>query len=142
MLYAHLEGFARVAFEEYAAAVNTAKVPISSAKKELAAACLAYEFRVYRGSDPGDPHDLEGNRARQVQKDAQLVEKIMGLQGAPVILDIDMVSSADSNLSPVVLHRNLALLGLDGSEFYRFISVLNGLLNFRNNVAHGPMALL
>ena len=54
MLYAHLEGFSKFTLEQYAATVNDAHVPISAAKKELAAACLAVDFRTYRASDIGD----------------------------------------------------------------------------------------
>jgi hypothetical protein len=137
MLYAHLEGFSKFALEQYAAEINRARVPIPSAKKQLAAACLATDFRAYRSSDPGDPNDPEGNRARQVVKDAELVEKIMNLHSSLVVLDVEAVTSADSNLSPVVLHRNLSLLALEGHDFHRFTSAMNGLLRFRNNVAHG-----
>lgn len=137
MLYAHLEGFSKFALEQYAATINSAQVPILAAKKELAAACLAAEFRTYRTSDSADQNDPEGNRARQVAKDAELIEKIMNLQKAFIELDVEAVSSADSNLSAVILHRNLAMLGLDRADFYKFTSTMKGLLNYRNNVAHG-----
>lgn len=137
MLYAHLEGFAKFALEQYASTINSEQVPIPSARKELAAACLAADFRTYRTSDFSDQNDPEGNRARQVTKDAELIEKIMGLQNSVIELDVDSVTSTDSNLSTVVLHRNLAMLGLDRNEFYRFTSTIRGLLNFRNNIAHG-----
>ena len=29
------------------------------------------------------------------------------------------------------------MLGLEGSEFHKFTSIMKGLLNYRNNVAHG-----
>jgi len=139
MLYAHLEGFAKFALEQYATTINHAQVPIPSARKELAAACLSSEFRNYRAPDSGDQTDPEGNRARQVTKDAELIERILGLQSAVIQLDIDSVTSTDSNLTTVVLHRNLAMLGLDRHEFYRFTSAVKGLLNFRNNIAHGQI---
>jgi hypothetical protein len=137
MLYAHLEGFSKFALEQYATTINNEQVPVLKAKKELSAACLAADFRGYRTADPGDQRDPEGSRARQVAKDAELIERILTLQNAVIRLDVDSVTSADSNLSSVVLHRNLTMLGLDRVEFYRFASTMRGLLNYRNNIAHG-----
>src|SRR5262249_14155478 len=116
MLYAHLEGFVKFALEQYATAINGAQLSIKDAKPQLSAACLDSRFKLYRSSDPADPHDPHGNRARQIIKDAVLVEDILGLQARFVKLPIEVVSSAESNLSPVVLRRNLALLALDDAD--------------------------
>ncbi len=138
MLYAHLEGFVRFALEQYADAINRANISIAEAKPQLAAACLSDHFKTYRSSEVGDPHDPSGNRARQVMRDAQLVDEITQVFGKKALsLRVDHVSSADSNLSALVLRRNLALLGLEGDEVFRFIGTLDGLLKLRNGVAHG-----
>jgi len=137
MLYAHLEGFARFVFEQYAVAINGLRLSIKEAKPQLSAACLDDRFRGYRSSATSDPYDPHGNRARQVMKDAELIQAILDMQLKYVNVPVDIVSSVESNLSPVVLRRNLALLALDDTGFHKFASALEGLLKLRNNIAHG-----
>ncbi|MGH8604082.1 MAG: MAE_28990/MAE_18760 family HEPN-like nuclease [Gammaproteobacteria bacterium] len=139
MLYAHLEGFVRFSFEQYAVAINSAKVSIKDAKPQLCAACLDDRFKSYRSSDASDPYDPHGNRARQVMKDAALIAEVLDMQLRHIKLPIDIVSSVESNLSPVVFRRSLALLALDDTEFHKFVNALEGLLKLRNNIAHGKL---
>ncbi|MGW2471866.1 MAE_28990/MAE_18760 family HEPN-like nuclease [Streptomyces sp. NPDC001665] len=137
LLYAHVEGFAKFAFEQYADVVNKAKLPVEQVKNPLAAACLLERFKTYRASTVADPHDPAGNRMRQVLKDAEFVSDMFQLQKKVVILDVEKVTSSDSNLSSSVLRRNMALLALDDSDIHKFTSALDGLLKLRNGIAHG-----
>ncbi|MFE0034320.1 MAE_28990/MAE_18760 family HEPN-like nuclease [[Kitasatospora] papulosa] len=137
MLYAHLEGYAKFALEQYAEAINRAGLTVRQGRKELGAACLAEKFKTYRSPESSDPLDPAGGRARQILKDAEFLEDLLGMQSTPISLNVDHVTSADSNLSPAVLRRNLAMLALDDSGVHRFTSALEGLLKLRNNIAHG-----
>jgi hypothetical protein len=137
MLYAHLEGFVRSALEEYAKSINDAAIKVDEAKKQLSAACLSDSFKRYRTSEGGDPTDLSGAKARQVMRDAELIESILQVRDLTISLDVEKVCSTDSNLTPVVLRRNLAMLALDDLVFQRFVSTLDGLLKRRNAIAHG-----
>ncbi|MEV7592838.1 MAE_28990/MAE_18760 family HEPN-like nuclease [Streptomyces sp. NPDC089922] len=137
VLYAHLEGYAKFSLEQYAETINRANLTLAEGRKELGAACLTERFKNYRSPDSGDPLDPAGSRARQVLKDADFLEELVSLQSRKISLNIDHVTSADSNLTPSVLRRNLALLALDETEIHRFTRALDGLLKFRNGIAHG-----
>ncbi|WP_425584325.1 MAE_28990/MAE_18760 family HEPN-like nuclease [Tsukamurella soli] len=142
LLYAHLEGFIRFALVQYATTINDCRIAVSDAKQTLSAATLSERFKRHRSSDVGDPFDPSGNRARQVERDAALITDILALQGTPVSLPINLVTSADSNLTPTVLRRNLVSLGLEDSEFIKYSHRLEGLLSLRNRIAHGENANL
>ncbi|MEV0879440.1 MAE_28990/MAE_18760 family HEPN-like nuclease [Micromonospora echinofusca] len=137
LLYAHMEGFVKFALEQYAQAINFAQLSVKEVKSVISAAALSQSFKSYRSTDSSDAKDPSGNRARQVLRDAELIESIFTLQSGRVRLEIDAVTSADSNLSTSVLRRNMALLGLDDAEIHRFASSIEGLLKMRNNIAHG-----
>lgn len=137
MLYAHLEGFVRAALEEYAKTINDALVSVELAKKQLSAACLEDDFKQYRKTEEGDLTDVSGVKARQVARDADLIEAIIQMRGRTVKLDVSKVCSTDSNLTPTVLRRNLARLALDDVKFKGFVDTLDGLLKRRNAIAHG-----
>jgi Asp-tRNA(Asn)/Glu-tRNA(Gln) amidotransferase C subunit len=137
MLYAHLEGYAKFSLEQYAEVINRAGLTVKEGRKQLAAACLAEKFKNYRAPESVDPHDPSGARARQVLRDADFLEDLLDLQAKKISLNVDHVTSADSNLSPSVLRRNLAMLALEDAGVHRFMSALEGLLKLRNNIAHG-----
>ncbi|MFF3963731.1 MAE_28990/MAE_18760 family HEPN-like nuclease [Streptomyces griseorubiginosus] len=137
MLYAHLEGYAKFSLEQYAEVINRAGLTVKEGRKQLAAACLSEKFKSYRTPDSADPFDPSGSRARQVLRDADFLEEMLDLQARKIALNVDNVTSADSNLSPSILRRNLAMLALDDSEIHRFTNALDGLLKLRNNIAHG-----
>ncbi|WP_431042643.1 MAE_28990/MAE_18760 family HEPN-like nuclease [Streptomyces sp. P1-3] len=137
MLYAHLEGYTKFSLEQYAETINRASLTVAEGRKQLGAACLTERFKNYRSPEIGDPLDPAGARARQVLKDADFLEELMNLQGRRISLNVDHVTSADSNLSPAVLRRNLAMLALDDAEIHRFTGALDGLLKLRNGIAHG-----
>jgi len=137
MLYAHLEGFVRAALGEYVKVINDCDLTVAEAKEVLSAACLAEHLKKYRTSEPSDPYDPHAKQARQVEKDAQLIDKVISLAGSRVRLELDSVVSADSNLSPTVLRRNLAMLAVDHEEFDQFMRSMTGLLKRRNAIAHG-----
>jgi len=142
MIYAHLEGFVKAALQEYGKSINDCGLTISDAQEVLAAACLATEFKTYRQSEPSDPHDPHSKHSRQILKDARLVEKIRELNERQIKLDLDEVLSTDSNLSPIVLRRNLAMLAIDHSSFNSFMRHITGLLKRRNPIAHGDQVKL
>lgn len=137
MLYAHLEGFVRFALEQYAAAINNAKLTVHDAKPVLCAAALGDCFKQYRSSETSDASDPAGNRARQIMRDAELFSEIHGMLNKTIQLKLDVVASTDSNLSVGVLRRNLSFLGLEDPGIHRFTASVGGLLKMRNGIAHG-----
>ncbi|AOS64771.1 MAE_28990/MAE_18760 family HEPN-like nuclease [Actinoalloteichus hymeniacidonis] len=137
MLYAHLEGFVRSALEEYATTINKSQITLGEAKKQLTAACLSDAFKRYRTPENVDRNDMSASKARQVMRDAELVESVLDVRDQLVSLDVQKICSTDSNLTPSILRRNLQLLALDDHRFRRFVDKLDGLLKKRNAIAHG-----
>lgn len=137
MLYAHLEGFVKSALMEYGQVINECGLQAADVHEVIAASCLAGEFKSYRKSDPGDPSDPDGNQSRLVLKDSNLISKIRSLDTAPIRLDLDEVVSTDSNLSPIILRRNLAMLAIDHGDLSAFMGHITSLLKKRNPIAHG-----
>ncbi|MGW5876874.1 MAE_28990/MAE_18760 family HEPN-like nuclease [Nocardiopsis terrae] len=137
MLYAHFEGYSKFSLEQYVGVINRASLNVSEVKSEIGAACLVERFKRYRSSEPSDPTDPHSSRARQVIKDADFLDQMLRVQGKDVFLDSEQVTSAESNLSPAILRRNLRLLALDESGVHKFTNALNGLLRLRNGIAHG-----
>jgi hypothetical protein len=137
LLYAHFEGFVKFLLEEYVDVINTARLDITEVQTVIAASCVAEHFKSYRTSVPGDKSDPVGARVQQVTRDATLLQKILETREQSVTLDKRQVTSADSNLTEVVLRRNLKMLGLEDKRASGYTKQLGDLLTHRNGIAHG-----
>jgi hypothetical protein len=140
VLYSHLEGFCVFALRHYVEAVNQAGVPCGDATPAILAGAWEQLFNaVFHGDQKCDlfsrrfPND-EGLHSHWRRR--HFVEEIRGFEAGAVRLDEDVID-AGSNLKPLVLQRNLFILGLDHSFVGPHASTLSRLLGRRNSIAHG-----
>jgi hypothetical protein len=140
LTYAHLEGFCRFALMAYASAINSMKLTCNEASFALVAASLTKLFGALR--HPQSKHKFF---VRALSNDAKLhltarerefVENLEGAMRSNVELPDDVVDT-ESNLSSIVLMKNLYKLGLNYPVVEEQNSQINKLLNVRNAIAHG-----
>lgn len=140
MLYAHTEGFCKVALSIYVKAINDLKLKSCDVIEGIAAASLGDVFRalergdrkgrVFKGPLPEDQYLYTFCRRRE------FVAGLDGLLSRTVLVPADAVDT-ESNLSSRVLRRNLYKLGLPAEAFEGYEPDLDELVHRRNNIAHG-----
>jgi hypothetical protein len=142
LLYAHYEGFCKFALTLYVSAVNQSGILCGQADYALAAASLAGLFRDLR--NPNKKSDIfrrplpDDSKLHQFAREREFVERTTDLEKLPVNITDDVVDT-ESNLSPVVLKKNLYRLGLPHEEFDSHRDDINRLLNIRNGISHGSL---
>lgn len=139
MLYAHFEGFCKIAFSSYLQAINARGHVRSEVNDALAAASLMQQFteleaptklNLFRHLLPND-QDLH-KLGRQVA----FVKSIQGFWAA--VLDVPTEPFTETgNLEPIVLKKFLYRLGLDPHMFVAHDGVLFRLVKLRHLIAHG-----
>jgi hypothetical protein len=140
LLYAHYEGFCKFALAMYADAVNKLGISCGEAAYAIAAASLSDIFRDLR--NPSRKSDVfrrdlpDDARLHQFARDREFVERASEIEKLPVNIPDDVVDT-ESNLTPVVLKKNLYRLGLPHDQFERYKDQINKLLNVRNGISHG-----
>ncbi len=140
MLYAHVEGFCKVALLIYVKAVNNTKIRRLSACDELVASSLhelfhALEFgdkkgKIFRSPAPSDEKMLLLSRRRD------FVRELDSLMRQPLSVPEAVVSMED-NLNSTVLRKSLFRLGFSTDLMESYEESLNELVRRRNNIAHG-----
>jgi hypothetical protein len=140
MLYAHVEGFCKLAFLIYIKAINTSGTSTSSASNELVASAFSDLFHALQHGDekgkvfssklPTDPklHIVARRRDFVAEYDAILRRRIE----IP-----DTAVNTESNLGSIVMRRNLFRLGFPEDRMAEYDQSLDELVNRRNNIAHG-----
>lgn len=140
LLYAHYEGFCKFALLLYVNAVNELGISCGAAAYAIAAASLAELFRELRNPQRKSDlfrHDLPDDaRLHQFARDREFIERASELDEHPVNIPEDVVDT-ESNLTPVVLKKNLYRLGLPHDQFELYKAQINELLNVRNGISHG-----
>jgi hypothetical protein len=141
LLYAHMEGFAKFALTAYLSGINAATVSFSRVNAETGAAALSdvfsalandrSKFDLFRRSLPDDTALHRYARRRT------FVSEYEGRIGASIVRIPESVIDTESNLSSVVLKRNLFVLGLPHEEIASVALDIDALMNFRNQIAHG-----
>lgn len=140
VLYAHFEGFCKLAFDLYRTAVNAERLPCSEASPAIAAAGWARLFKELR--DPSTkcaefrrslPDD---GKLHRFARDREFMERSIEFSRLPVSIPDDFVDT-ESNLKPVVLRKILYRLGLPHDQFSMHEGKIDRLLNIRNKIAHG-----
>lgn len=141
MLYAHLEGFCKMAFAIYVDAINSEGLAIADATEILGAAAMASVFEalanrdkknaVFRTSLPTD------EKLHALARRRDFVAQFHEFDRKPLRIEADIVVDTESNLKPVVLRKLLFVVGLDPSLSAPWEGSLNRLLNSRNGIAHG-----
>ena len=140
VLYSHLEGFCVFALRHYVDAVNRAQIACRDAVPAVLAGAWENLFNaVLHGDKKCDifTRQLPDDRGLHSHwRRRHFVEEIRTFEAATVRIDEDAVD-AESNLKPLVLQRNLFVLGLDHSFVTPHAPVLHRLLAKRNSIAHG-----
>lgn len=140
MLYAHVEGFCKVALLIYVKAVNNRKIRRSSACDELVASSLdelfhALEFgdkkgKVFRTPPPSDDKMLLLSRRRDFLRELDaILQQPLNVPEATV--------SMEDNLNSNVLRKSFFRLGFSTDLMKSYEESLNELVNRRNSIAHG-----
>ena len=142
LLYAHYEGFCKFAFTLYASAINSSGISCGEATYAIAAASLNDMFRNLRNPEKKCalfrrelPDDAKLHR---FAREREFIEQTSEVEKRPVKIPDDVVDT-ESNLTPVVLKKNLYRLGLPHDQFEAHDGEINRLLNLRNGVSHGDL---
>ena len=142
LLYAHYEGFCKFAFTLYTNAINSADITCGEASYAVAAASLADMFK-----DLGNPQKKSDLFRRELPNDFKLhrfarerefVERVTEVNNHKVEIP-DYVVDTESNLTPIVMRKNLYRLGLPHDQFDGHASDINKLLGIRNGISHGSL---
>jgi hypothetical protein len=142
LLYAHYEGFCKFAFTLYATAINDSGITCGQATYAVAAASLSDMFRNLR--NPLKKCDLfrrelpDDAKLHQFAREREFVELTAEVEKRPVKIPDNLVDT-ESNLTPVVMKKNLYRLGLPHDQFEVHDCEINQLLNFRNGISHGDL---
>jgi hypothetical protein len=140
MLYAHVEGFCKVAFSTYVNLLNRRRLACRDVAECIAAAAFSNVFhalafgdrkgKVFPSAVPADDKLLVFARQREffVELDRLLRE--------PISIP-DSIVNTESNLGSVTLRRNLFRLGFSVNLLEHHDRALDELMNRRNNIAHG-----
>lgn len=140
MLYAHAEGFCKLALLIYLRAINDANIPCLAASDELVASAFDEIFHALQFGDekykvfstmlPSDPKLFVAARRRDfVAEYESIMRRTIQLPESTV--------NTESNLSSIVLRRNLFRLGFPPDLLAEYDANLDELVNRRNNIAHG-----
>jgi hypothetical protein len=140
MLYAHVEGFFKVAFSTYVQFINWTAPRCSDVVDCIAAAsfedvfhALAYgdkKGRVFKSNPPSDEKLLAFARRQE------FFGELQRLLNRSIRLPEDVVNT-ENNLRASTLRRNLFRLGFAVDLLDKHESSLDELVNRRNNIAHG-----
>lgn len=140
MLYAHYEGFCKVALLQYVKSINLAAIPCRDAAPAVVAATWDRIFHrlenptrkcdIFRADLPDDTQLHRFARRRDFVGEIGTFDKVVAK--VP-----DETVDAESNLTPLVLRKNLYRIGLDHDALDSWEGDINHLLNRRNKIAHG-----
>jgi hypothetical protein len=142
LLYAHYEGFCKFAFTLYATAINSSGISCGEATYAIAAASLNDIFRNLR--NPQMKSDLfrhqlpDDAKLHQFAREREFIERTAEVEGRPVKIPDDVVDT-ESNLTPIVMRKNLYRLGLPHDQFQSHDGEIHQLLKLRNGVSHGDL---
>jgi hypothetical protein len=140
LTYAHLEGFCKFAFSVYVSAINSMKLTCEESSYALVAATLTKVFQALR--NPNSKHPVFANKLPDdaklhlVARERSFIEEFEKLVKSHVELPESVVDT-ESNLSTVVLKKNLFKLGLSYPAVDKRKSDIDMLLGMRNAIAHG-----
>ena len=140
MLYAHFEGFTKLAFTIYCRHINETKICCKDVQPELGTSALRDVFKAFRNPDGAEnflPAELrQMGDLRPLAVERTLVKDAFML-GHRIVTIPDKYVDTESNLKPIVLRKNLYRLGLPHDMFEAHEPTVGQLLGRRNNIAHG-----
>lgn len=140
MLYAHTEGFCKVALTIYLKAINSERILRSAACDELVASSLdelfhAIEFgdkkgKVFKSPPPSEEKMLLLCRRRD------FVREFDSIMAEPLTVP-EAAANTEDNLNSTVLRKAFFRLGFSALLMESYEDSLNELVKRRNNIAHG-----
>jgi hypothetical protein len=139
LTYAHLEGFCKFALTAYASAINALRLPCKDASLPLVALSLAKIFVALRDLNSKHPEFSKIANDRELHMLARerfFLENFENITARQVEIS-DHVVDTKSNLSSLVLKRNLYQLGLRFPVVATHAGKIDRLLGIRNAIAHG-----
>lgn len=140
MLYAHYEGFCKVALQHYVKVVNAAGIACEDASAAIIAASWELIFR--RLANPKQKCDVfrevlpDDSQLHQLARRRHFVEQITEFWKQHAHLPDEAVDM-ESNLTPTVLRKSLFKLGIAHDVVESFAGDIDHLLKRRNGIAHG-----
>jgi hypothetical protein len=143
MLYAHFEGFCKIAFSTYLQAINQRAHLRSEVCDVLAATSLAAEFAAldsggkleqFRTLLPAD------SALHRFGRQASFVRHLNSFWTAVLQVPVEAVIETGSNLEPIVLRKFLYRLGFDPEMLSAHEGQLHRLVHLRHKIAHGEAA--
>jgi len=140
MVYAHYEGFCKFALERYVKAVNDASIKCGEASAPVVAGSWRAIFSAVESGDQKSkifksklPDD---ERLHRFARRREFVEKFRDFEELVAEVPGDTVDT-ESNLWPIVMQKNLYLIGLDHEAFSKHDGDISQLMRRRNNISHG-----
>jgi RiboL-PSP-HEPN len=140
MLYAHYEGYCKFALIQYVRAVNQASIKCEDATPAIVAGAWSKVFRVIESGDQKAsifknslPDDAQLHRFARRR---DFIEQFSDFTKQVAQISEDTIDT-ESNLWPIVMQKNLYLLGLNHDVFSKHNSEIRHLINRRNNIAQG-----
>ncbi|KQQ76284.1 MAE_28990/MAE_18760 family HEPN-like nuclease [Acinetobacter sp. Leaf130] len=139
-LYAHFEGFFQFALTHYVKTINDQNIPCSIANTHLISATLTSVFKALRDDNAkcdffrSDAPD--DNKLHRFFRETQFIENSSNILSRIVTIEMTSID-LESNLSPVVVKKNLYKLGLPYQLDKEVEGHLLKLKNIRNKIAHG-----
>ena len=139
LTYAHLEGFSKFALMAYAASVNALRLTCQDASIPLVALTLSNVFAALRDINSKHPEFsrlAEDRELHLLARERSFIENFERITSQRVEIP-DHAVDTKSNLSSIVLKRNLYQLGLQYPIVAKHGGTIDRLLEVRNAIAHG-----
>ena len=139
-LYAHFEGFFQFALTHYIKTINDQDILCSQANSHLISATLTSVFKALRDDnakcDFFKGHAPDDTKLHRFYRETQFIENSSSIFSRKVKIETTSID-LESNLSPVVVKKNLYKLGLPHELDKEIEGHLTKLKNIRNKIAHG-----
>lgn len=140
MLYAHFEGFTKIALQTYIQYLNELEIKVDNVNSNLQASHMQKEFNAYDNLDKKNrffkkplPEDAKLHRfCRRVE----FIEAFDNYRDTELVLP-DEIIDTESNLWYIVLQKNLYKVGLPIDLFEEQHADIDALVNRRNSIGHG-----
>lgn len=140
MLYAHFEGFTKIALQTYIQYLNDLEIKVNQTNYSLQASHLHKEFTAYDNLDRKNRYFKralpEDTKLHRFFRRVEFVESFDEFRDVDLFLPDEIVDT-ESNLWYIVLQKNLYKLGLPIDLFEEQSRDINALVNRRNEIGHG-----
>jgi hypothetical protein len=140
MLYAHIEGFSKVALSTYIRALNDLGLTCGQVAEAIAVSSFADIFHAITYGDPKRKvfkNALPDDQGLLVfARRCEFMSQFTGFLSRPLVLPENAVDT-ESNLNSKVLRRNLYRLGFPVDLFASYEDDLNEIVYRRHSIAHG-----